>query len=52
MDNNINYGAAIWGDKRVNCIEAVEHRALWFFIGVGQCTSNAAVTGDSGWSRN
>ncbi|MEW8547636.1 MAG: reverse transcriptase family protein, partial [Candidatus Thiodiazotropha sp.] len=49
VDSTINYGAAIWGDKRYSCIEAVKHRALRFFMGVGRYTPNAAVTGDSGW---
>ncbi|MCG8048458.1 MAG: reverse transcriptase family protein, partial [Candidatus Thiodiazotropha endolucinida] len=49
VDSTINYGAAIWGDKRFSCIEAVQHRALRFYMGVGRYTPNAAVTGDCGW---
>lgn len=49
VDSTINYGAAIWGGKRFSCIEAVQHRAIRFFMGVGRYTPNAAVTGDSGW---
>ena len=32
------------------CINAVQHRASRFFIGVGKYTPNAAVNGDIGWT--
>ena len=45
----IAYGAAIWGDKSFACINAVQYRAMRFFLGTGKYTSNAAVSGDMGW---
>ena len=45
----ISYGAAIWGTKEYFAINAVQHRACRFFLGVGKYTPNAAVTGDMGW---
>ena len=47
----IAYGAAVWGDKTYSCINAVQNRAMRFFLGVGKYTSNAAVSGDMGWSQ-
>ena len=44
----IAYGAAVWGDKAYSCINAVQNRAMGFFLGVGKYTSNAAVSGDMG----
>ena len=45
----ISYGAAIWGSKSFSCINAVQNRAMRFFLGVGKYTSTAAVSGDMGW---
>jgi hypothetical protein len=45
----IAYGAAIWGEKSYSCIDAVQYRAMRFFLGVGQYTPNNAVTGDMAW---
>ena len=45
----ISYGAAIWGTKEYSCINAVQHRACRFFLGVGKYTPNAAVNGEMGW---
>ena len=45
----ISYASAIWGTKSYSCINAVENRALRFFLGVGKYTPTAAVTGDTGW---
>lgn len=45
----ISYGASIWGCKKHRCIEAVQNRALRFYLGVGRYTPNAAVNGDTGW---
>ena len=47
----IAYGAAVWGDKTYSCTNAVQNRAMRFFLGVGNYTSNAAVSGDMGWSQ-
>ena len=32
----IAYGAAIWGDKSYACINAVQYRAMLFFLGTGK----------------
>ena len=45
----ISYGAAVWGTKSYSCIEAVQNRAMKFFLGTGKCTPSAAVIGDMGW---
>lgn len=45
----ISYGASIWGIREYSCINAVQHRACRFFLGVGKFTPNVAVDGDMGW---
>ena len=45
----VEYGAAVWGTKNYACINAVQHRAGRFFLGVGKYTPNNAVMGDLGW---
>jgi len=45
----IAYGAAVWGDKSFACINAVQNRAMRFYMGLGKYTPNAAVQGDMGW---
>ena len=45
----IDYGAAIWGTKEYSCINAIQHRAARFYMGVGKYTPNTAVIGDMGW---
>ncbi len=34
----IDYGSAIWGTKDYSCINAVQHKACTFFMGVGKYT--------------
>ena len=46
----IAYGAAIWGDRTYSCIEAVQNRAMRFFLGVGKYTPTAGICGDMGWA--
>ena len=46
----ISYGAAIWGTREFSCINAVQHRAARFFLGVGKYTPNASVNRDIGWT--
>ena len=46
----ISYGAAIWGTKEYSAINAVQHRACRFFLGLGKYAPNAAVNGDMGWT--
>ena len=36
----ISYGASIWGCKQFSCVNAVQNRALRFFLGVGRYTPN------------
>ena len=45
----IAYGAALWRDRTFACIEAVQNRAMRFYLGVGRYTPTAVVTGDMGW---
>ena len=45
----ISYGASIWGNKSYSCINAVQNKAMRFFLGVGKYTPVAAVEGDMGW---
>jgi len=45
----ISYGAAVWGHTNFSCINAVQNRAMRFFLGTGKYTPNAAVSGDMGW---
>ena len=39
----ISYGAGIWGYKSYSCINAVQNRAMRFFLGVGKYTPVAAL---------
>ena len=45
----ISYGAGIWGCKSYSCINAVQNRAMRFFLGVGKYTPVAALEGEMGW---
>ena len=45
----ISYDAAIWGTKEYSCINAVQNRAVRFYLGVGKYTPNLSVIGDMGW---
>ena len=45
----ITYGAAIWGTRDFSCINAVQNRAIRFYMGVGKYTPNDAINGDMGW---
>ena len=45
----ISYGGSIWGNKSYSCINAVQNKAMRFFLGVGKYTPVAAVEGDMGW---
>ncbi len=46
----ISYGAAIWGFKSFACINAVHNRAMRVFLGTGDYTPTAVVSGDMGWT--
>ncbi len=45
----IDYSSSVWGTKEYSCINAIQHRACRFYMGVGNYTSNAAIQGDMGW---
>ena len=45
----ISYVATVWGRKVFSCINAVQNRAMRFYLGTGKYTPNAAVSGDMGW---
>ena len=45
----ISYGAGIWGCKSYLCINAVQNRAMRFFLGVEKYTPVAALEGEMGW---
>ena len=44
----IAFGAAVWGDRSYSCIEAIQNRAMRFFVGVGRYIPSAGVGGDMG----
>jgi hypothetical protein len=45
----ISYTASIWGTKSYTCINAVQNRAIRFFLGVGKYTPTAALYGETAW---
>ena len=38
-----------FGDRTFACIDAVQNRAMRFYLSVGRYTTTAAVAGDMGW---
>ena len=51
VNSVINYGAAVWGTRTFSCVDAVQHRAARFDLGLGKYAPNAAVMGDMGWNH-
>jgi hypothetical protein len=45
----INYGSAVWGQKNISAINAVQQRAMKYYLGLPKRAPNAAATGDTGW---
>lgn len=45
----VSYSACIWGVKQYSCINAVQNRAMRFYLGVGKYTPNNALIGEMGW---
>lgn len=45
----ISYGAAVWGTKSHSSINAVQNRAMRFFLDLGKYTPTAALYGELGW---
>ncbi len=48
----IDYGASIWDHKIHSSIQAVQNRAVHFFLGVGRKTLLAGFQGDMGWKMS
>ena len=46
----VNYSAQVWGFRSFSCIDAVQNRAMMFYLGVGKYTPNDAIVGDMGWN--
>ncbi len=44
----LNYGSAIWGTAEYSTVNAVHHRAIRFFLGLGKYTPNTAINGEIG----
>jgi hypothetical protein len=45
----ISYGAAILGTRDFSCINAVQHKAIRFFMGLNKYPPNDAINGDMSW---
>lgn len=45
----ISYGASIWGNRSFSCIDAIQNRAMRFYLGVGRYTPTAALYGELAW---
>ena len=45
----ISYGAAIWGTISFSCINAVQNRAMRFFLGTCKYTPTASIFGEMAW---
>ena len=45
----IDYGVCVWGHSEFSCINAVQNRAMRFFLGVNSKAPNTAVVGEMGW---
>ena len=46
-----SYGAAIWGSKSFSYINAVQNRAMRFFLGTGKYTPMASIFGEMTWKH-
>ncbi len=47
--STLNYGVSIWGSYDCSAVNAIHHRAIRYFMGLGKYAPNVAVNGDSGW---
>ena len=45
----MEYGSGMWGHVSGGCIEAVQNRAIRYFLGVHKMCPNHALSGDAGW---
>ena len=43
------YSSGVWGYKDFQCSEAIQNRAMRFYLGVNRFTPNHAISGDMGW---
>ncbi len=48
--STLNYGAPIWGTYNIPAINAVQNRAIRFFMGLKKFAPNSALNGDMGWT--
>ena len=46
----LDYGSCVWGIREFDCINAVQHRAMRFYLGVQKKTTTAAAIGEMGWT--
>jgi len=46
----LDYGAVIWGSYNVPAVNAVQNRAMRFFMGLNKFAPNNAVIGDMAWT--
>jgi len=46
----ICYSSCIWGVRNYSCINAVQNRAMRFYLGLGKYAPNDAIIGDMGWT--
>lgn len=49
VQSTIDYSSSVWGTKSYSHINAVQHRACRYFLGLGRYAPNVAVNGDMGW---
>jgi len=45
----VSYGAAIWCFRSFSCLNAVNNRAMRYYLGVGKYTPNTALAGEMAW---
>ena len=45
----LEYGSGIWGHIEAPTINAIQNRAMRFYLGVHKLSPNLALTGDMGW---
>ena len=46
----LDYGSEIWGAKKRDCCDVVQHRAMRTFLGVGKCTPLPMMYSELAWN--